>query len=331
MVQRRVVATAVIIVAFLVAAFVPACADDTAVAVAAGGIQLRKEARISMDKERLTITPDKVSVDFLFHNETDTDITTEVAFPIPAYQFEFDSLNWPYDFADFKLWVDDQPISYETDVHAKLNGKDYTEPLRSLGIDVATFGEYDWKKDPPDGSPQILKLSPSNKARLVQLGLLDNLDNAFPKWTVIKMYYWRQTFPAGKLVHIRHQYTPVAGFEPVQVDNISRRFPDSCVDASLRQKLGSLAANDLQRTNGGSNNYIAATWVKYILTTANTWKTPIKNFRLDVEVPTGGSDHASFISLCGGDKVTNASQNHVVMSISNFVPSRDLTVYFFKD
>lgn len=310
---------------------VPACADDTAVAVAAGGIQLRKEARISMDKERLTITPDKVSVDFWFRNETDKAITTEVAFPIPPYRFDWDSINGSHDFADFKLWVDGQPISYETDAQAKLNGKDYTDLLRSLGINVATFGEYDWKKDPPDGSPQVSKLSPLDKAHLVQLGLLDNLDNAFPQWIVIKMSYWRQTFPPGKLVHIRHEYTPVVGLEQVQVDNIAKRFPDSCIDSSLQQKLGNLAAKDLQRTNGGSNNYIGATWVKYILTTANTWKTPIKDFQLDVETPAQTDGHSWLISFCGDGKIQAMSSGHLVMSKTNFTPSRNLTVYFFMD
>ena len=63
--------------------------NDAAASTAAGGIQLRREARISMEKERLFISEKKITVEYEFLNETDQDITTEVAFPVPPYDNDF--------------------------------------------------------------------------------------------------------------------------------------------------------------------------------------------------------------------------------------------------
>lgn len=308
-----------------IALVVPACADDTAIAVAAGGIQLRKEVRISMDKERLEISVDKVAVDFWFRNETDKNITTDVAFPIPPYRFDWDSTNGSHDFADFKLWVNGQPISYQTEVQAKLNGKDYTDILRSLGIDVATFGEYDWKKAPPDGSPQISAVSTSIRQQLVHLGLLDSLDDAFPQWTVTKMYYWRQDFPAGKLVHIRHAYVPVIGAHAFQPEEIQAQLKNTCMSARLYRNLKSAAAASLERSHGLNGGDVYANWVNYILTTANTWKTPIKDFELVIDAPPTYPD----VSFCWDGPIEKLGLRTWRAELRDFIPRRDLAIYFF--
>src|ERR1035441_1123966 len=64
-------------------------ADDSAVAIATGGLVPRRETRIVMAKEVLQISNKKVVVDYDFRNDTDQDVTTEVAFPIPPYANEF--------------------------------------------------------------------------------------------------------------------------------------------------------------------------------------------------------------------------------------------------
>jgi len=56
-------------------------ANDGAASTAAGGIQLGHEERISLEKERLTISVSKIIVEYEFLNETDKDVSTEVAFP----------------------------------------------------------------------------------------------------------------------------------------------------------------------------------------------------------------------------------------------------------
>jgi hypothetical protein len=86
-------------------------ANDAVAELAAGGIQLRQEARISMEKERLEIGLDKVRVEYEFLNLADQDITTQVAFPVPPYEYDSAALQtrYPY-FTDFRVWVDGQEV-----------------------------------------------------------------------------------------------------------------------------------------------------------------------------------------------------------------------------
>jgi len=72
-------------VAFFVVA--PAWPDDSAASIAPGGLVARRERRIVMAKKVLRISPEKVVVDYDFRNDTDQDVTTEVAFPIPPYGY----------------------------------------------------------------------------------------------------------------------------------------------------------------------------------------------------------------------------------------------------
>jgi hypothetical protein len=64
--------------------------------------------------------------------------------------------------------------------------------------------------------------------------------------------------------------------------------------------------------------------VSYILTTANTWKTPIGEFELVVERPEG---HA--VSFCWDGKVEKVGPTTFSARATDFVPSRELSVYFF--
>jgi len=63
--------------------------DDGAASIRAGGLVLKREARITMAKEVLRIGWNSVAVDYEFRNDTDEDVTTEVAFPIPPYKSDW--------------------------------------------------------------------------------------------------------------------------------------------------------------------------------------------------------------------------------------------------
>src|ERR1035441_2291416 len=111
-----------------------ALADDGAASIAAGGIVMTREPRITMAKEVLFISTSKVVVDYDFRNDTDTDITTEVAFPIPDYKPEEVSPSFQ-GFDDFKLWVNEKPIHYTIETKAFVDGRDYSSLLQSMGVD----------------------------------------------------------------------------------------------------------------------------------------------------------------------------------------------------
>ena len=86
-----------------VAAPVSVLADDSAASIAAGGLVPRRETRIVMAKEVLRISDKKVVVDYDFRNDTDEDVTTEVAFPIPPYQTNSSKETAEQSFLSFRL------------------------------------------------------------------------------------------------------------------------------------------------------------------------------------------------------------------------------------
>ena len=125
--------------------------NDGNASTAAGGIQLIREPRISMEKERLVISEKKVSVEYEFLNETDRDITTEVAFPIPPYdkKYAFDDKKYAFDndrperIDNFHVWIEGREIQYQSEVKAMLGRVDYAAHLRQLGIDIVSLGHFD--------------------------------------------------------------------------------------------------------------------------------------------------------------------------------------------
>ena len=314
----------------------PTLGNDGAASSGAGGIQLRHEANISMEMERLTISESKVTVEYEFLNDTDKDITTEVAFPIPPYDNSSDDpVNTP-GFNDFHLWVDGKELKYSTDVRAKVNGKDYTDLLKPLGVDIASFdGDYGLQGDPPKGA--ISKLPNKQVQQLASLGLVDSADGT-PRWQVVKTYYWTQTFPAHKVLHVRHEYTPMIGYESINPEELASKKPSPndpqgevervCVDPSLQKGLADRAIKNYK-----TGSQLGMAWVNYILTTANSWTTPIKDFTLVID-RTKGSATASFgtryVSLCWDGPINRLDADHLVAHKANFVPKKELSVAFIS-
>ncbi len=167
-------------------AAVPALADDSAASIAAGGLVARRETRIVMAKEILQISPDKIVVDYDFRNDTDQDVTTEVAFPVPPYSYGPESPDISdASFSDFKLLVDGKTVAYQTEAKATLNGKDVTAILTADKIDIASFGHIR-QPDPASGqmqTPDVSRLPQAEQQRLATLGLFD-AEDGWGLWTV---------------------------------------------------------------------------------------------------------------------------------------------------
>lgn len=161
-------------------------ADPGAASFALGGLQFRKEPRISILSEKLTIDvePDNISPDFNieaeyeFRNNTNQAVSIGMAFPVPDDQCWAANSDYQ-DFAEdrsgrpgalFHVWVEGQQIKYDTegrafpswesDTAASDLGKEATGMLRRLGID-------------PGSCPTVASLSQSAKANLLALGLLE--------------------------------------------------------------------------------------------------------------------------------------------------------------
>jgi hypothetical protein len=308
--------------------------NDSQIEVAAGGIRPRKESRISLEKERLTVSIKKVTVEYEFLNLTSQDIVTEVGFPMPPYEYtEGNGWGGAWSFTDFRVWVDGREVHYQTESRAKVKEADYTDLLHHLGIDVQTFDHHDplvvtdgLRIEEDTSKQRIEKLPKSTKENLARLGLIDPKYEC-PTWTVLRTYYWTQRFPARQIVKVRHEYTPVFGFGPFLPEELQSKLKDACIEPSLQEKLNTLWAKGPGRMGDW---YVNASWVKYVLTTANNWKTPIKDFELIVERPEWTEKGSYFVSLCWDGKVRRSDERYFVAQEANFVPRHELAVYYLR-
>jgi hypothetical protein len=336
-------------------------ADDSAASIAAGGLVSRRETRVVMAKEVLRISDKKVVVDYDFRNDTDQDVTTEVAFPIPPYKNEF--ANGPalkdQSFQSFKLWVDGKPVVFESEATATLNGNDVTAILKANRIDLPTFGHFmdkaDSKHQEVIATPDFNQLPKSAKDSLVKTGLFKVDDAPWGQWTVHLQYHWTQTFPAHSTVHIRHEYLPTAGFTQVTltaVEDVLAQFttvnsavddPNGgaellagfCADKPFLDTLAhqlresyTLAKSDNDRIYAGIEY---PHWVDFILTTANTWQRPIEDFTLIVERPHTEPSSKTLVSFCSpaNGMVEKLDADHFQVRLINFVPTAELHIGFF--
>lgn len=317
----------------MVLATVPLRADDGAASVAAGGVVvMKREPRITMAREVLGISSSKVVVDYDFRNDSGEDITTEVAFPVPDYDHDLAREGREASqrgFDDFQLWIDGVATRYQTEARAFLKDTEYTDLLTGMHLDIASFGHTPLARYGGD----IEKLTATERKQLEQLGLVG--DDGEPLWQVKKKYHWQQTFPAHKTVHIRHEYTPIVGASnntaygmgPHPDPYAVKELNSFCIDGGLHGILQNVAdSNPRGRSKGKIAPY---TYVDFILTTANTWKTPIEDFTLIVERKREKDSVGDYVSFCWDGPVTKIDADHFSAHGINLVPAKELRIGFF--
>ncbi len=280
-----------------------------------------------MEKEELSISTAKVEIRYEFKNQTTNDIITEVAFPIPDYKWSLLGRSVT-DFSDFTVEIDGQRNSYQQEVKAFARGKDCTTILTDMKISIVDFGKYESGLDSTGRRHQTFvdRLSAINKQKLIELGVLKPFlgtepDIVFPDWSVSIKYYWTQRFPAGKTTIIKHSYGPYAGFRPFCAsdgEDIGFLRKNACINESFVSWM---------RRNGRADDdgCPMGVWVSYILTTANNWGGPIKDFHLNIEKKPDEE-----ISTCFDPTPQKTGDNHYEIQIAGFVPKRDLRIFFFS-
>ncbi len=330
-----VLATGMFLVAWLTATVVRA--NDTIAEITPQGLQFRVEAGIAMAEEELYISRTRGEVSYRFRNLTDRDIRAEVAFPVPPFHFqemmEVPHSRSPLNFDDFHVEVDGRRVEYRKEVRALVEGQDHSEILRSLGVSIEDFGRFDWKLFVMQ---DLDRLGAQDRVRLEQFGLLvpeqvNGRSLLVPNWTVAETYHWTQNFPAGAEVGIRHRYTPYHGgmylpYSRTRVVDLSvdagEVLEQACIDDRTRHAL----EQRMQRSADDQLRYMFVDWVSYILTTATNWSGPIGRFHLVLDKPAG-----SLLSLCLDEKLTKTGPNRFEAWVDNFVPRKDLRVYYFDD
>ncbi len=322
------------------------CANDGIGQMGLGGVMvLSKTNDISMRKEMLEISADRISVEYEFVNEGSSDITLPVVFPLPPYSAILPSNVWAGQPGGFKVVIDGVERPFVTHLRAiagsnKHQKEDVTERIRHVGLTPEQIAHFPGAFPGNDVSPFLsekIKATPINNKQMAMLRKLKLVADGpsgeadYPVWEAVVTYSWDVRFPTGKAVHVSHTYTPFragganAAPSAYEEENLRTQF---CADHAYLSKVRqALKREELLKREGRTVMYgMAGTVVDYILTTANTWKGPIRDFTLRLRK----SAPEEIISLCFPGNFKKIDALTLESHISNFVPSHNLSVRFIN-
>jgi hypothetical protein len=321
-------------------------ANDGIGQVGVGGvIAYGKNDKVAMRKEVLEISPELVNVKYEFVNESNKDVTLPVVFPLPRYGTFLPSPSWYGQPAGFVLRVNGQPMPFRTHVRAvrrDMSGKtmteqDVTAALRKAGLSDEQIAllpgtASDAVGAKVDGSPfeskgVVLTQLKKNQLTLAQvkelkrIRLVDEWTEegvVSPLWNVYVTYAWTMDFPAGKPVTVEHIYAPFISGGAAGVAYADELRPKFCADDSFLSAL--------KKAPKGDAGWVDGTVVDYILTTANTWKGPIRDFTLRLKK----ADTTDRVTLCFPGQFKRVDTTTLESTLSNFTPWEELSVQYIR-
>jgi len=310
-----------------------ASGNDSTAELAAGGLVLTKSPAIEMRSEDLFISPSLVKVHYKFANTSASDVTVTVAFPMPdiTTQGVDDMLSIPtqnpQNILGFSTLVDGKPVVAQVEQKALKDGVDQTAYLRSLGIPLAPHLA--------STNAALDRLPQATKDALVakQLAVIDEYGTDANKplekhweatWTLKTTYFWRQTFPAGRVLDVQHRYTPSLGESAgtswgsdayAKEAEYAEKRAHYCVDndflASVRKTI----------KPGEQYSQMSEQRLEYILSSGANWKSPIGDFRMVVDKGAA----ANLVSFCG-EGVRKISPTQFEVRHTNFTPTSDVSI-----
>lgn len=310
----------------------PALANDTTAKLDTGGLVFGTSMLIEMEKEDLFISPEKVTVDYVFRNRSDEDITTLVAFPMP------DISGGPYamisipdetqdNFLDFSVTMQGEVITPQLQQRAIAAGIDVTDDLAAHGVPLMPFA--------PAATEALKSLPADVRADWLKRGIVigndydDNPDELLPFWTMRSAYWWEATFPAGKPVAVSHVYRPsvggTAGTSFYYDGKFNERFAEYehtyCADAGFKRAIERAA----KASPDGYPPY-TETWISYVLTTGGNWALgTIGDFTLTIDK----GDERSIVSFCG-EGVKKIGPTTFQMKAKDYYPERDVNILIMR-
>ncbi len=317
-------------------------ANDSIGYLGAGGIEFKKTADISMEREVLTISRNLIRVEYEFLNTSSAPIKEVVIFPMPFYGFDAGcSPQHSGQLEGFKLWVDGVQQGTLRTVRARLENKDVTSRLRVLGFTDEDIAEYrgvegNCYSDNSVSSTGVFSknMEVLSKEGLANIGKEENAVIATPLWKAAYFYSWVQVFPPKTVVRITHEYAPFVGgqsgwydfTEPNELKSTHGNLvKDFCItDGSLRagaEIQGRITTGALKIPLEG----LAGQEVNYILTTGANWAGPIKDFTLNLKK--GSKDE--IVSLCFDGKLKKQDGLTITSHEYNYIPKSDITAIFF--
>ena len=309
----------------------PALGNDSSATMGAGGLIYTTSSLIEITRETLVIGENEVHVSYDFRNTGDHDISTLVAFPLPDLEFNGD-WNYSIDSPDpinwmrFSVSVDGKALAPQVEARATHLGVDVTDVLTRYELPITLLDHSSNQMEMLDA--RLNALAPEGKAELLRYGVVDwtsswGADNVpYPTmhWTSHIAFYWFQTFPAGKALHVEHRYRPVPGHSFITQESLDDAdIKDGfCLDQTLRQQVKTLLKATPDETMRGTE-------LRYVVTTGSNWLGPIGHFSLRIEK--GAPDN--IVATCwkglkpsGGDAL--------VFEADDFQPEDDLRLLLVR-
>ncbi len=295
----------------------PACANDSAAALDAGGLVLIRDPDIELASEDLHIGVDRIAVDYVFRNRSAAPRTVRVAFPLPdidGAELSMSALSLPFEdranFVGFTVTVDGAAVTPELEERAYLGPAEVTDRLRGLGLPLNPMRRADLEA-------ALKRLKPADLRALEAAGLLSEANaDAAAQWRSAAKFHWEQTFPAGRDLRVSHAYVPVKGNHLLDVGEASKRDYRAryCLDDGGLAGVRSLAA----AREGGLTRAVE---VPYIVTTARNWAGRIGRFTLTVDK--GRPD--ALVSFCRAG-VRKTGPTTFAWEARDYLPDQDLRV-----
>ncbi len=315
-----------------------ALANDTMAELKTGGLQFIQSGEVTMAEEHLSVSPDVITVDYVFHNNADHDISTLIAFPLPEITGSPDMNiaipDWESDnFLDFKATQEGAPIDVNLEQRAFALSLDVTADLKNAGIPLTPFGEK--------VGAALDKLDAETAKDWVSRGIVleeewddgSGMKKHFtPYWSLKSSYWWKTTFPAKADVKVSHVYkTGMGGTVGMSfLDDNSVPAGDRweeyktkyCVDDDFKKAIVKAidAAPEDQKSSALLEN-----WISYVLTTGGNWAGSINKFKLTIDK--GAPDN--LVSFCGTN-VKKIGPTTFEMNAEEFWPERDLDILLLK-
>lgn len=307
-------------------------ANDTSAVLGAGGLELTTSKDVVMASEDLYLSRSQIRVRYVFRNESDRDITTRVAFPLPDVdqnersEMVFLPAEDQENFVDFHVTVDGRPVQPKLEQKAVTGeGTDVTAAITKTGLLV--------NAQLPGWQDKARALPHEVRQHLVKQGLIEaddpgNRPAEFdPTWKLRATFHWEQTFPAGKAITVEHRYKPITGgvssFDESQFNDYKSYCLDNQGKAGVRRLMRqaqAAAQADPQRNPGISG----PGEVEYILTTGANWKGPIGDFHLTIDK----ENPNAVLTLCM-DGLKKSGPTTFELRRTNFRPKEDIRFAVF--
>lgn len=309
----------------------PVFANDSIAELGTGGLILSRSDAIAMESEDLYISREKVTVDYVFRNNTDKDVDAIVAFPMPDIEGDpYEMLAVPDDQSDnflgFEVTIDGVAIKPQLEQKVFALGIDIGADLKAQNVPFHPFGDA--------AQAALAKLPQAVADDWVDRGIIveDTADDGSgmktvyePFWQLRSTYWWRSTFPAKKAVRVAHRYKPSVGGSSSVSFFYDGKFQGQyaayktryCMDHTFENAIRKAVKEDPDGTPKYFENRIA-----YILTTGGNWATgAIGKFKLTVDK----GNPKSLVSFCG-DNVKKVGPTTFEMTAQDFYPERDIDI-----